>query len=80
MRTGFFANTKRGSKAHVIKDYNGPVLCGSIFAKDMNFQWCADRVVFEYIECEKCKKIVRRLLDDHKRNLQKTKRFGLYVS
>lgn len=80
MRTGYFANEKRGSKVHVIKNYNGPTLCNTTFANDMSFQWCADRVAWEYIECEKCKKIARRLLNDNKRNLQKTKRFGLYIS
>lgn len=53
MTTGFFANTKRWTKVHVV--HEGSPICGSPIGKDMEYQWCAGYIKLDYIECEKCK-------------------------
>lgn len=53
MKTGYFANTKRYTKKHVVYDNDEPV-CGVRISKDMSFQWCASGIYTDYIECERC--------------------------
>lgn len=59
LTTGFFANTKRGTKVHVV-NIDGKPICNSKIGKNMEYQWCSTSVYFPYIECEKCKKIIKK--------------------
>lgn len=61
MRTGYFADTKTGTKVHVVDCTNKP-LCGSII-KNKSFQWCANNIMFSYIECKTCKKRAKEILE-----------------
>lgn len=57
LRTGYFANTKRGGKVHVVRnDVGSPPICGSKIGEDMQFQHCANGIHLDYVECKKCKK------------------------
>jgi hypothetical protein len=53
IETGYFANTKKWTKVHVTND-RIPI-CGSKINKDKSFQLCANGIVKNYVECEKCK-------------------------
>lgn len=59
--TGYFANEKNSTKVHLVKD-NKP-MCNSKIGKDMTFLFNAMHIEYPYIDCEKCKKIARELLD-----------------
>ncbi len=61
MQTGYFANTKIGTKVHVVDENHIPV-CGSIINDDKKFQRCAGGIKFDYIECEHCRTIIRKRL------------------
>lgn len=52
-QTGYFANERYNSCVHITKD--GKSLCGYQPAKSMGFQWNANHVAWEYVECERCK-------------------------
>lgn len=54
-RTGYFANTKRYTKVHLVDSKNKPI-CGVIILPDMSFQFNAGYVELKYVECEHCKK------------------------
>jgi hypothetical protein len=54
---GYYANTKRYTKVHVVKD--GKPICGMKISSKLRFQWCAylySGVTHSYVECEHCKK------------------------
>jgi len=50
------------TKTHIVKE--GKVLCGYIPHKTMEFQFCSGISQLEYLECDKCKikleKIIKR--------------------
>ena len=60
LRTGFFADEKTFTKVHIVNDNNLPI-CNSRISKNKTFQFNAGTVVFEYIECEHCKKIIKNI-------------------
>ena len=59
-RTGYFARATEGrhkayhTQVHIYKD--GKPLCNYRPHDTMKFQWCADGVRDDYIECDKCRK------------------------
>lgn len=63
-KTGYFGipGTNRTTKVHVVFAFNYAKekmlpACGSLVGKDMEFQWCANGVVEEYIECKHCRRM-----------------------
>jgi hypothetical protein len=66
MQTGFFGSPNRVTKCHAVKD--GKPICGCKIGIDLNFQWCANGVVWKYINCQSCKnKIVKERCDEIKK-------------
>lgn len=65
MRTGYFARASgepKGSKAlstnvHVTDNNTNPI-CGYKPHRTLRFQWCANRLVKNYVECATCRRIV----------------------
>ena len=62
LSTGYYASPSRSpsansGKVHVVSD--API-CGTKFAADMEYQWCAHRVYLPYITCLKCLKLLVR--------------------
>jgi hypothetical protein len=57
---------ERATKTHVAEDSN-PIkpICGSRIHKRMKYQWCAQGVYEDYVECRKCLEIIIR--ERHKR-------------
>ena len=53
-RTGYFANTKRGTKTHVV-DETGKPICGRKFKSELSFQLCSYGIYGPYVECPRCK-------------------------
>lgn len=59
MRTGYFARATedkhkaKHTQVHIVKS-NGLCLCGYRPHKTMQFQWCANGVVLNYVECNRC--------------------------
>lgn len=53
MKTGYFANTKTSTKTHLVDGSNNPICNCNI--KNKSFQWCANGVVYSYLECKTCK-------------------------
>jgi hypothetical protein len=53
IETGYFANTKKWTKVHIVN--NRIPICGSKIGKGKSFQFNAVGIVKEYVECEKCK-------------------------
>jgi len=63
-RTGYFGipGSRKGSfVVHVINAQRIP-LCGWHPRKGMEFQWCANEIIYEYIECRGCKKSAAKIL------------------
>lgn len=58
LKTGYFANEKTFTKVHIVGENERPI-CGAQIGKDKKFQWNANSVVLDYIECDHCKKLVR---------------------
>jgi len=62
MRTGYFARASgEGGKqvvtnVHVTRNDNSPI-CGYKPHVTLRFQWCANRIVPNYVECKKCKRL-----------------------
>lgn len=52
MMTGFFADTKTGTKVHLVNNNNKP-MCKAKIGKNKEFQWNANGIQIEFIECEK---------------------------
>jgi len=71
MKTGYFGRPTEGTyKAkhtivHILKP-NEVCLCGYRPHKTMKFQWCANWVELEYIECKKCINGYLKLLEKNK--------------
>lgn len=61
MKTGYFANTKRWTKVHIVLEEEP--ICGNKIGKDMSFQFCAFGIIKDYIECESCKKKIKHLIN-----------------
>ena len=57
LSTGYFADLKRYTKVHVV-EVRSPI-CGSKI-KNKEFQWCANGIHFDYVECEHCKNKLKR--------------------
>ena len=54
MKTGYFANTKRFTKVHIVT--SGKPLCGVRIGTDKQFQFCANGVYRRYVECARCRR------------------------
>ena len=60
MSTGYFGVPGRiGGKVHFVM--KGAPICGTVFHKEALFQWCADGFQERLVECEKCKKELKRI-------------------
>ena len=59
--TGYFANYDRGYMVHVVHRSNRQAICGTRHTASW-FQWCAMRIAPEYVECEKCKRLIYPML------------------
>ena len=55
--TGYFGNPKTGrsTKVHLVIQ-NKPI-CGAKVSEGMEYQWCAQNAFYEYLSCDKCKKM-----------------------
>lgn len=62
-KTGFFGvpGSKRGRHTVHIADERGQPICGNTPHKDAEFQGCASRIVYSYLDCETCKKKVKAM-------------------
>lgn len=58
-QTGYFAEVKGGTLVHVVNETGKPV-CGTAIGLNKVFQWCANGVVRNYVECTKCIKLIDR--------------------
>lgn len=56
VQTGFFANQKRWTKVHVVQE--GKPICGTKIGNNMSFQFNAQGVRLDYVECEHCKRAI----------------------
>ena len=69
--TGYFGrpnqngNSAKTSKVHVVTADNGKSLCGYKPHKTMRLQCCGTGIVFEYIECPKCKEKARKIIAEN---------------
>ena len=55
-RTGWFGipgSFKPGGQVHVVR--NGKPICGQHIHPKAQFQWCADGINLNFIECKRCK-------------------------
>jgi len=43
----------RSTKVHIV--FNGIPVCGTNVGKNQSFQWCANGIQLDYVECERCK-------------------------
>jgi len=53
-RRGYHQHSAKHTKVHILKS-NGVCLCGYRPHKTMSFQWCANGIVLEYVECDRCR-------------------------
>ena len=56
LSTGYFANSKHSTKVHIVS--SNKALCGYEPRTTMQFQWCGNDVIADYVECKKCKENV----------------------
>lgn len=58
--TGYFGipGSSRGSFTVHIVAVSGP-LCGWRPRKEMEFQWCAGGIKWDFVECDRCKRAVK---------------------
>ena len=57
--TGYMAKVENPrSKVHAF--YGNQAICGTKFAEDKEFQWCAEHWYKPYIECKHCLRILER--------------------
>ena len=58
-RTGYFAmpGTDRRTKVHVVGEHN-QLLCKLHVGDGMTFQFCANGIYKEYLECKLCKRLI----------------------
>jgi hypothetical protein len=63
--TGYFAKVGKrvASKVHIVA--GGFPLCHfkSNYGPE-DFQWCSHDIFYEYLTCEKCKQLARKILKD----------------
>jgi len=65
MVTGYYANTTNFTKTHIV--FDGKPICGASIGKKLKFQWCANGVRRDYVECKNC----LRCLDAYLKNRSK---------
>ena len=53
-QTGYFADENGRSKVHIVKD--GEPDCGAQISANKTLQFCAARVVPEYLDCRACQR------------------------
>lgn len=55
--TGWFGipNTQRRGVVHLVM--NRKPVCGTRISKKAIYQWCANHIVIDYVECERCRSI-----------------------
>jgi len=56
---GYYANEKRFTKTHVVT--RGRPICHSNIDKKLEFQFCANINIKEFIECKKCLKKLNQI-------------------
>lgn len=68
--TGYFANanTKRSTKVHL--NYYKKPICGTIISKKMEYLWCANFVLIDYVDCKKCKSAYRKILENEVKEIK----------
>lgn len=61
--TGYWDDpvTQRATKVHLVKGRKP--LCNSQIGSHMEYQWCAMRPIWHYVDCEHCKRIHLRMRD-----------------
>ncbi|RJR12449.1 hypothetical protein C4588_02105 [Candidatus Parcubacteria bacterium] len=72
MQTGYFANTKRSTKVHLVDENHKPI-CRAQIGQDMEYQWCARRPQMDYVECELCRKLFIKMEEKRLEKLKNTK-------
>ena len=63
LATGYYGvpgSSKGSFTVHAVME--GKPLCGWRPRKNMEFQWCAGGIRWDYLECERCKAKARPLL------------------
>lgn len=75
-QTGYYGIPgKVGGKVHI--HFNGHPVCGAKIHPLAEFQWCANGIRYEYLECEKCEAIAIKYyeadLERRAKRLQKLK-------
>jgi len=65
LSTGWFGvpGTQRSTNVHVLDNETKKCLCGYSPNKNYQFQWCAWGIEKDYLECEGCKTISKKLLN-----------------
>ena len=64
MSTGYFGIPGRyGGKVHLVDDERKPV-CGLRLHPKAEYQWCSHGIAERMIECERCKAIARRMIEE----------------
>lgn len=59
--TGWFGRpNKKGGKVHVVE--NGRPICGTNIPDDAVYQFCAEGVHRKYLECERCRSLVTKVV------------------
>ena len=59
-RTGYFADTHRGTFVHIV--LAGKPICGYKPNKKYSFRQCSYGITIDYVECKKCKEKGLKLL------------------
>jgi hypothetical protein len=60
--TGYFGvpGSRKGNfTVHAVSGYPRRTLCGTRMPAAAEFQWCCHGINYQFLECEKCKKIAR---------------------
>ena len=50
-------------------------ICGSIIDKDSEFQWCANDIYPDYVDCKRCKKLAIKIVTNRMEDI--VKRFNV---
>jgi hypothetical protein len=61
-QTGFFGipGTSQTTKVHVVETGNRPI-CGAVVGPKQEFQYCANGIHLNLVECESCRKQILKL-------------------
>lgn len=59
-QTGWYGSPLRSTKVHVV--FDGHPICGAKIGIDLDFQWCANGIVIDYLECSHCERKAKKEL------------------